>query len=175
MPATVLIREKNGAGETPTDKTSGTIRFKNADDANVNTSDPLVVPGSGQEYSYEKWLQLSFSVAPDTEITDLECYLDGSNDYGTGVKLWYRILGSFSTPGIPTEGNDPPEFPVNGTPSAGADAFGLTTGAPGDLGAGPHTGTGDKGDYLVLVMEVEPTATQGALSAETLTFRYDEI
>jgi len=33
MAATMLIREKNGAGETATDKTSGTIRMKNADNA----------------------------------------------------------------------------------------------------------------------------------------------
>ena len=36
MAATVQIREKNTAGQTATDKTSGTIRFKKADDATVD-------------------------------------------------------------------------------------------------------------------------------------------
>lgn len=175
MVATVLIREKNGAGETPTDKTSGTIRFKNADNATVDTSDPLQVPTANTEYSYEKVVQVNFSVAPDTEITDLEAYMDGANNWTTGIKGWYRILGAYTQPAVPTETNDPPQIPVNGTPAAASDLFGLTSGAPGALGAGPHTGTGDKGSYLYMVMEVEIGTTQGASGNETLTIRYDEI
>jgi hypothetical protein len=37
MAATVQIVEKNGAGGTTTDKTSGTIRFKNADNSTADT------------------------------------------------------------------------------------------------------------------------------------------
>jgi hypothetical protein len=33
----------------------------------------------------------------------------------------------------------------------------------------------DIGGFVVLVMEVEPSATQGTLTAETGTFSYDEI
>ena len=47
MAATVQIVEKNGAGGTQTDKTSGTIRFKNADNATVDTGNPMVKPGAG--------------------------------------------------------------------------------------------------------------------------------
>ena len=43
------------------------------------------------------------------------------------------------------------------------------------LNAGPFTGSGYKGDYAVLVFEVEPSATQGLRSAETLTLAFDEI
>jgi len=175
MAATVIINEKNGVGETATDKTSGTVRLKNADNATVDTADPLVVPGAGQEYSFEKFLRLEATVAPDTEITDVEFFMDGSNDYGTGVKLWGRAIAAYATPAVPPEGVDPPEFPVNGTPAAGTDAFSWTSGAPVSLGAGPFTGTGDLADYVVLVMEVEPTAANGSLTAETATFRWDEI
>ena len=56
MAATVEIQEKNGAGGTPTNKASGTVRFKNADDATVDTANPLVKPPSGYDYSFEKWL-----------------------------------------------------------------------------------------------------------------------
>lgn len=175
MPATVIINEKNGAGETATDKTNGTVRAKNADDANVDSSDPLVIPGAGQEYSFEKWLRLEATVAPDVEITDVEFFMDGTNDYGTGVKLWGRAISAYVTPAVPAEGNDPPQIPVNGTPAAATDAFTWTSGAPLSLGAGPFSGTGDLASYVVLVVEVEPTATNGALSAETATFRWDEI
>ena len=175
MAATVLIEELNGAGETATDKTAGVVRFKNADNASVDTADPLVIPTSNREYSFEKFLRLNFTVAPDTEITNLEVYLDGAKGWEALVKLWYRIIAAYTTPAVPTETNDPPEIPVGGTPVAAADAFGLTSGAPGDLGAGPHTGTGQKGSYIDLVLEVEIAATQGTLATETLTFRFDEI
>lgn len=162
MAATVTIREKNGAGETPTDKTSGTIRMKNADDATVDTSDPMVVPGAGSDWSYQKFLQLNLA-GTFTEITNLQFYTDGSGGYGPGVTLWAKAVGSYSTP-------------AEETASTGyADAFSYSSGSPLSLGAGPYTSTGDAGSYLQLAMEVASTASQGALSAETMTFSWDEI
>ncbi len=175
MAATVLIEELNGAGETPTDKTAGNIRFKNADDAAVDTADPLIVPSSNREYSFEKFTRLNFTVAPDTEITNMEFYMDGANGWTAGVKLWGRDIVAYTTPAVPTETNDPPEIPVGGTPVAATDGFTWTTGAPLDIGAGPFTGTGQKGDYVVLVMEVEIGTTQGTTSGEVATYRFDEI
>ncbi len=163
MVATVTIIEKNGAGGTGTDKTSGTIRFKNADNATVDNNNPMVIPGSGSDWSFEKWLRLNVTVAPSTQLTNLKCYLDGANTFGTGVSLWAKAVASYATP-------------AEGTASTGyADAFSYTAGSPLSLGAGPFTGTGEKGDHVVLLMQVASTATQGSLSAETLTFSYDEI
>lgn len=174
MVATVQIRELNGAGPTATDKTSGTVRFKNADDANVDNNDRLIIPSVNQEYSMRKVLRLNVTVAPDVDIDNLQAYMDGANGFGTGIKLWYAVGAAYVQPTVPTETDDPPHFP-------GAtdmlDLFGATAGAPIDMDAnntGPHTGTGEKGDFLNIVMEVEPTATQGALPTETLTFSYDE-
>jgi len=178
MVATVLVREKNGAGETATDKTSGTVRFKNADDATVDANDPLIKPSSGQEYSFRKSLRLHISAGTFTSVSNPQVYLDGANSFGTGIKLWYALAASFVQPTVPTESNDPPQFPGV---TAMADAFGLTSGSPGDMdgnNAGPFDSTSlpkDIGDYLELVMEVETTASQGTLSAETLTFSYDEV
>lgn len=175
MAADVQIHEKNGAGESATNKTAGTVRFKNADNATVDLVDPLIIPSSGQEYSFEKWLRVNFNTAPATQIENIEFFMDGTNNYGTGVKLWGRSQSAYVTPAVPNEANDPPEIPVNGTPAPATDAFGWTSAAPLSLGAGPFTGTGDKGDYVVLVMEAEPTASSGTLTAETATVRYDEI
>ena len=166
MVATVIINEKNGAGETATDKTSGTIRFKNADNATVDTVNPMVIPASGQDYSFEKWLRLNISVAPDTNISNLQAYSDGTSGFGTGVNTWYKTLGTFATP-------------AEATATAGyTDFFAATSGSPIDMDAtntGPFTGTGDVGDYLVMMMEVASTATQGTLTSETLTVSFDEI
>ncbi len=175
MAATVLIREKNGGGESATDKTSGTVRFKNADDATVDTSDRLIVPTSNTEYSYEKFLRLYMDVLPDVDITNCEFYMDGSKGWQAGVKLWGRAVAAYTTPAVPTETNDPPEIPVGGTPAAATDAFTWTSGSPLDLGAGPYdTDDADFGSYVDLVMEVETGSTPGQQATETATFAFDE-
>jgi hypothetical protein len=163
MVATVLIEEKNGAGGTLTDKTSGTVRFKNADNATVDNNNPMVIPGSGTDYSFEKWLRLNVTVAPSTQLSNFKFYMDGSSGFGTGVGLWAKAVTSYTTPAEAT------------STSGYADAFSYTSGSPLSLGAGPFTGTGEKGDHAVLMLAVASTATQGALSAETATFSYDEI
>lgn len=178
MVATVLIREKNGAGETATDKTSGTVRFKNADDATVDTNNPLIKPSSGQEYSYRKVLRLHISAGTFTSVSNPQVYSDGANGFATGLKMWYAITGSYTQPAVPTEANDPPQFP-GATPMA--NFFALTAGSPGDMdatNAGPFNSSGlpkDIGDYMNLVMEAETSAGSGASNDETITFSYDEV
>ncbi len=178
MAATVLVREKNGAGETATDKTSSTVRHKNADNATVDLNNPLVVPASGQEYSFRKVTRMHISAGTFTQVENLRVYSDGANGFGTGIKLWYAITGTYTQPAVPSEVNDPPQFP-GVTPMV--DAFGLTSGSPGDMDAtntGPFDSVGlpkDIGDYFNTVMEVETTASQGLLTAETFTYAYDEI
>lgn len=177
MAATLLIREKNSAGQTPTDKTSGTIRFKMADDATVDLVNPMVVPGSGTAYSYQKWLRLHISAGTFTQVSNLRFYTDGASGYGAGVKLWAKTIGSFATPAVPSTSNDPPQLSAADM----IDAFTFTSGSPydmDDLNAGPFDSTGlpkDIGNYLVLVGEVEPGTAQGLKTAETLTFAWDEI
>jgi len=161
MVATVIVNEKNGAGETATDKTSGTYRFKNADDSTVDGNNRLVVPGAGSIFSFQKYLRLNFQ-GTFTDVSNLIYYTDGSNGYGTGVLLWAKSLAAYSTPVLETG---------SGTY---LDAFSYTAGSPLNLGTGPFTGLGDQGNYLQQAMEVLSTATQGALTPEVQTFGWDE-
>ena len=169
MVATVIINEKNDAG-AKTPKTSATVRFKNDDNSDVDTLDPMVVPTGNSDYSFEKWLQLECTVAPDTEITNGEVYCDGTLFGGTDVEIWGKVITAFATPAEGTGTTGTPS-----TPTATANIEGWTTGAAQALTLGTVTGIGDMGDHVVLVMEVTSSATQGTLAAETLTFRYDEI
>jgi hypothetical protein len=162
MAATVLIREKNGAGETATDKTSGTVRLKKADNATVDLNDPIPIPPSGTELSMEKWLRVNLG-GTFTQITNIEAYTDGGDGLGTGVDLLYKTAGAYATP----------QVPANNT--GFSDIFAKTSASPIVLGAGPYSTGGDAGDYLVLLMEVASTAAQGVTSSETLTVAYDEI
>jgi hypothetical protein len=175
MVATVIINEKNGAGETATAKTSGTVRFKNADNATVDTVAPLVIPTSNREYSYEKWLRLEITGGTFTNVSNVNFYTDGANGYegASGfVKLWAAADATYSTPVIPTETNDPPQQSA----VAMTNAFTYTSGSPLSLGAGPYSSAAEIGSYVVLVMEVETAATtSGASGDETLTFSYDEV
>ena len=164
MAATVEIHEMTAA-TTGVDRTgaNGPVRFKSADETAQGTTNRLAIPASGTTYSYTKQLRFYFSTAPDTDIQDLEAYTDGSNDFGSGVGVQYDTSGSFATN-------------VN-TDIAGTDLFTATSSSTIDMdatNAGPHTGTGYKGDFLRLQMTVASTANPGTLTAETLTFSYTE-
>lgn len=163
MAATVQIVEKNGAGGTATDKTSGNIRFKNADNATVDTANPLVKPGAGTDYSFEKWLRMNVTGGTYTEITNIKIYSDGSNGLGTGVNLYAKAVASYATP-------------AEATSTAGyTDFFTYNSGAALSLGAGPYTSTGEKGDHCVMIMTVGTTASGGVTPSETITLGWDEI
>lgn len=163
MAATVQIVEKNGAGATATDKTSGTIRFKNADDANVDLNNPMVKPAAGTDYSFEKWLRLKVTGGTYTQIDNIKAYSDGANGLGTGVGLYAKAVASYATP-------------AEATATTGyTDFFTYTSGSPLDLGGDGSTGAGEKGDHLVMIMTVASTASGGITPSETLTFGWDEI
>lgn len=163
MAATVQIVEKNGAGGTQTDKTSGTIRFKNADNSTVDLVNPMVKPGAGTDYSFEKWLRFNVSGGTYTQIDNIKAYSDGANGLGTGVGLYAKAVTAYATP-------------AEATATTGyTDFFTYTSGSPLDLGGDGSTGTGEKGDHLVMIMTVASTASGGVTASETLTFVWDEI
>lgn len=165
MVATVTIGEKNGAGGTYTDKTSGTVRFKNADNATVDSGNPMVIESGITDYSFEKWLRLMIgATGPSTSISNLKFYTDGANGMGTGVSLYAKAVAAFATPAEATS--------VTGY----ASAFTYTSGAPLSLGAGPYSTINTEiGDHCVMMMAVADTAAPGTTPSETLTFSYDEI
>lgn len=179
MVATVLIREWNGSSAAPvqTSKQGGTIRFKSADNAVVNTSSRLIIPtlASSQLYSFQKWVRLEISVVPSVDIDNLRAYSDGASGWGVGVKGWYRQRSTYETPVAPATADDPPKGP--GSTVDMIDFFTAISTASADMdagNAGPFTTTGDIGDWLALVMEAESSAVQGQTPTEPLTFAYDE-
>ena len=189
MAANIAIIELNGAAPgTGTDKTSGTVRFKNADDATVDLNNPLVVPSSDTEYSYAKILRLQDLGDLYTQISNIRCYTDGAGfqlGSPTAAKVWATTDSVYTAPYVPTETNDPPLWSSDG--AAGSpqvtmvDLFTYTSGSPLDMDAyfaGPFTPGSPAeyiGDFLVMVGEIEVGGTQGLLTAETLTFAWDEI
>jgi len=163
MVATVLIREKNGAGETATDKTSSTIRFKNADDATVDLVNPMVVPGAGTDFSFIKYVRVKLDVAPSQKIENVVAYTDGAKAWSAGVSLSWKTTTTYATPAAET------------SIASYTSAFTYTSGSPLTLGAGPYSATGDVGNYLMMTLTVDSTCVPGVLASETFTVGYDEI
>ena len=172
MSATIQIHEMTADATTGVDKTSGTVRFKDVASTTstaVDTSNPLVVPVSGTNYSYVKKLRAYMEAPPDTNITEMKWYSDGHNGFGTGVAVEAKNIGTTFGTHYKTQ------------MTAGSDLFGYTSVAPlaGDVtDTGPFVPADDDtyiGDIIELQMSIADTATNGALSAETLTLAYSEI
>jgi hypothetical protein len=162
MAATVRIVQKNGAGATATDAASG-IRFKNADNSTVDLNNPMVKPTSGSDFSYEKWLRLEVTGGTYSQITNIKAYSDGTNSLGTGILLWAKAVTTYATPAEATATTGYNNF------------FSYTSASPLSLGAGPYTSTGEKGDHLVLMCEVQSTASGGLASGDSVFVGWDEI
>lgn len=168
MAATIQIHEMSALA-AGTDKTSGTVRFKDADDATVDLNNPLEVPAADTIWSYTKKLRAYMEAAPDTQISNMRWYTDGTISFGTGIGVQAKNLGVTWGANYKTE------------MSGGSDLFGYTSGAPLDgdgTDAGPFVPADDDsyiGDLIELQMSVASTASNGALAAETLTLAYDEI
>lgn len=162
MTATVHIVEKNGTAGTATNKDGSTVRFKNADNATVDTSNPMVVPTAAYDRSFKKYLRTKVTVAPATNITNLKFYTDGTSGFGTGIALYAKAVATYATPAEPT------------ADTGFTDAFTYTSGSALSLGTSAYTGTGEKGSMAVLYLRVASTASPGTLTAETGTFSYDE-
>jgi hypothetical protein len=172
MAATIQIHEMTTDANTGVNKTSGTVRFKDAASTTstaVDTNNPLVVPLSGTNYSYVKKLRAYMDAPPDTNITDMRWYSDGTNSFGTGIAVTAKNIGTTFGTHYKTQ------------MSAGSDLFGYTSAAPLDgdgTDAGPFVPADDNtyiGDIIELQMSVADTASNGALTGENLTLAYSEI
>jgi hypothetical protein len=181
MAATVLINRLTGTGgaEVETDITSGNTRASTSDVPVPGTSDPIPIPGAGNNYSYWVTTRLETTVAPAGTVDNLRWYSDAAG-FGTGVTVtgadastttnagYREATGTQGTTGLQlTTANH------TGLDAAPVDVTGLTSGAPRVL-AGTTTTTGRFGDHFVYSFDVGTTASAGTTPANTFTFQYDE-
>lgn len=172
MAATIQIHELTTDANTGVNKTSGTVRFKSVASTTstaVDINDPLLVPAAGTNYSYVKKLRAYMETPPSVNISNLRWYTDGGNGFGTGISVNAKNIGV-------TFGSHYATAMVDGT-----DLFSFTSASPLDGDAtdtGPFVPADDNtyiGDIIELQMAVASTASNGVLSAETLTCSWDEI
>ena len=166
MAATVVVKQAVGSGPTATTITN--LRFNTDDTVNPGTTNPLVKPAAGTNRSYAKTVYLNADTSPSGTINNVKIYCDGSIGW-TGCTLYIGSTGTYAqaagTPG--TTGND------NSVATAAITNY--TSGSPKSLtGSISNPSTGRISDYVVMQVDLSTSAVEGTLSAETITFQYDE-
>ncbi len=166
MAATVSVKQANSSG--PSSTTITNLRFNTDDTVNPGTTNPLVKPAAGTNYSYKKYVYLNADTTPSNAIQNVKIYCDGTIGW-TGCTLKIGASSSYAqaagTPG--TTGNL--------DTLATTDIQRYTSGAPKSLsGSITNPSTGRISDYVAMQVALTTSAVAGTLSAETITFQYDE-
>ncbi len=185
----------NSTSTDVSELTPSNVRFKTADDINIDSNNPVPIPsaGSAANNSYVNSLLIKCSTAPSTMVDNFRFYTDGTN-FGTGITLnigdqypphtestedtsGYRV----ATGTVGTSGNLMTD--VYSTITSVTDIFTYTNGSqlnPGNSNFISETGNeinavGETTNYFVLQASVASNATPGTKPSETITILYDEI
>jgi hypothetical protein len=150
----------------------------NAEDAHstAGTSNSILKPASGTNYSYWCVTRLFYNGSGTGTINNIRWFTDGTNSLGTGRGLvvntatgYVQATGTAGETGTElTAGN---YGTLAGAPS---NAFAYTSASPLTVsGSVTDPSTEYFGDYVVLQATIADTASAGASTTETMSFRYD--
>lgn len=145
-----------------TENSISDIMFRSNDSHLTDKNNPITIPASGTNYSYEKWLRWECTAAPDTQCTNFEFWGPDSTP-GTGLTIYAGTTDTGVTPtdsdsSVATTQQDTNYYDSSNTLSI----------------SGTLTSVGNKTDYLVLQLDVADTASQGDMSTQTMNYAYDE-
>lgn len=166
MAATVSVKESNGS--VPTATTITNARYNTNDVYNPGTSDPLVKPAAGMNYSFWKMHYLNADTTPSGTIDNVKWYTDGAIGW-SGCTLYVGVHSVYSqaTGTIGTTGD------VFSAASYAAASF--VSAVPLSIsGSIDNPSTGKITGYIVSQVGVSTSASAGTLAQETIYWRYDE-
>lgn len=178
MAATVTIRRWTGASGGPTkdDITSINTRANAADShSTAGTSNSILVPAAGTNYSYWVSTRLSVDAITAGTVDNLRWYTDGTNNFGTGITCVGNTASSY-VQATGTAGQTGTQLTTGnhaGLSGAPVNVFTYTSASPATL-TGTTTSTGDLGHFFIYQIEVASTASSGATASETFTWKYDD-
>lgn len=169
MAATVELYEYHGTNAGTKGSinkfTTGSIRFKNADDEAADANNPMVKPTSGSDWSYEKWIRCYIgSTGPTGTITNTKFYTDGA--FATGIEYYAK---DGSTTGVT------PAHPSSDSGFTSCTSY--VSGTPLSIYTSTYSGTSTPcSNFLVIYMKIgtSVSAPQNPTTAETFTWIYDE-
>lgn len=158
-----------------------TLKFKNADNATIDTNDPLTIPAASSIYSYYKFCFLKCDNADSHTMNNFKIYSDGSNGLGTGVDLKVGLQFPTHNSGATTGyelANNANEMVAETALTSSASVFDYTSGSGLAVSISESgsviNAANETTNYIVLQMSVASTASPGATPQETLTWSYDE-
>lgn len=158
-----------------------TLKFKNADNATIDTNDPLTIPAASTIYSYSKFVFLKCDAADSHTMNNVKLYADGTNSLGTGVDLKVGLQFPTKNSGATTGyelANNANEMVDETALTSSASVFDYTSVAGLTVSISEAgnviNANSETTNYVVLQMNVASTASPGATATETLTFSYDE-
>lgn len=168
MAATVELKVYTGSSagtEQPAgDATNWNLQSVDAYDATGTDyqTNKITVPPSGSAYSYERWLRLKYTGVFNS-ITNVLAWLSAGALSDPALILTAGVNASGVTPVVTNSA-----IAVSPIPTTEGGALDITP-------AGGISVSGDFTDYLVVQLEAPSTVvTAGDISAQTLTFQYDE-
>lgn len=170
MPYTVELQEWTST-EVFTTKTDGSVRFKNANNAVVDTDDAIVKPttAGGEDWSFEKYLRLRITAdttsgSTSSVIQDFTFHTDGTNSFGTGAAMFVRTTTAFAAPSQPSSTTGwTNAFTFNSTNQLALSSTGETFSTVGHVGR-----------FLVCAFRGTTGIAAGLTPTETGTFTYFE-
>ena len=179
MSATVLIYRWTGSGPSSTNVTSTNSRIDASDTQSTGeTSAPVTIPASGTNYSFWASFRLYCSVAPATEVANLQIYSSGSLGLGTGWGLNVAQATTYAQ-GVGVTGNGTQLTTGNYATLTGSPVgfqtytSGSTLALTGSIVAA--SAPASFGNYFVFQFTLGSTASPGPTSAQpTVTVQYDE-
>ena len=172
------IRRLTGAEPTATNVTSINTRL-NAEDAHstAGTTNPILKPASGTNYSYWASFRLYYDGAGTGTINNIRWFTDGTNSFGTGRTMSVGTATAYAqATGTPGETGDVLNDTNYSTFTLGnANAFTYTSASPlAVTGSVTDPSSEEFGHYVVIQKEIDDTASAGAGGAqETISWRVD--
>jgi len=161
-------------GETPAGEQADNIRFKAADDNVQDFTNTIKIPTSGSNYSYWKHVAPVAVLPPANFINNVKFYVQGSVDWpGCTLRVaqvanYSQAIGTQGVTGAEASANHP-DHPTM------VDVNNYTQTNPLRLSGSIGNTTGKIIDgYLLMQLEVTPSATAGITSQVTFVWEYDE-
>ena len=196
MVATVTVHEWNGAGAPPDSTEISAARLCTKDMYNPVATYPCVIPASGLYYSY--WKHICLNLAGSfTTINNVRIYTDGAEAWtlGTDGKIiigqkddgddgddghgcpigdYEQSAGTEGTTGYELkDGSNGHDYYKSETDPV-LDLFGFSSGSTCLVDNTDHSSAEDT-KAAVIQAVIDDDATQDTMTAETITFVYDEI
>jgi hypothetical protein len=166
MASTFAMNETYGTSGAPTSVDTTALNLLGAnvasgsDTTTAPAANPIALPASGTNYSYERWCRAHFT-GSFTSITNIG-FFKYAGSLGTGVGINEgTTAGAFATP-------------VNTASSVATAGIPTSAGSATTVGPASIT-TAGYSQYVVLQMTVASTASSGVVATQTYRFTWQEV